>query len=166
MSLTLVLIRHAKSDWDDPLLDDHDRPLNTRGTHDAPRIGAWLAAQGHVPLAAHVSTARRAVETWDGVASAFPDVKVSYHRRLYHAPPSAMLHVLNDAAGATVAMVGHNPGIAEFAARLLISAPDHPRFADYPTCATLIARFDADDWSDVGFGMGTAVDFITPHDLP
>jgi phosphohistidine phosphatase len=166
MTLTLVLIRHAKSDWDDPLLDDHDRPLNARGLSDAPRIGAWLLAQGHVPGAAMVSTARRAVATWDALVSAFaPPPPISFHPRLYHASAGIMLDVLRTAEAPTIAMIGHNPGIGDFAARLLTTAPTHPCFDDYPTCATLVARFDAGAWADVQFRTGAATAFITPHDL-
>ncbi|MEE3099475.1 MAG: histidine phosphatase family protein, partial [Pseudomonadota bacterium] len=63
----LVLMRHAKSDWGDPGLGDHDRPLNDRGRRAAPRMGAWLAAQGAFPDAALLSSARRVQETWAGV---------------------------------------------------------------------------------------------------
>ncbi|RMA41292.1 SixA phosphatase family protein [Rhodophyticola porphyridii] len=165
MSLTLILIRHAKSDWDDPTLDDHDRPLNERGRRDAPRIGAWLRAKGHVPVAAMISTAVRAAETWARLG--FDTVQASYHHRLYHAPAPVMLGTLATARSdaPVVAMVGHNPGIAECAERLLAHSPDHARFSDYPTCATLVARFDAANWSDIHWGTGTVLDFATPHDL-
>jgi phosphohistidine phosphatase len=72
MTRTLILIRHAKSDWEHPALDDHDRPLNARGQRSAPRIGAWLAAQGLAPDAVLCSTARRTRETWQGIATRLP----------------------------------------------------------------------------------------------
>ena len=76
-----------------------------------------------------------------------------------------MMDVLQGAGSApTVLMLGHNPGIAEFADRLLRQPPGHPQFFHYPTCATLVAEFSGQDWAEVGFGTGTALDFAIPHD--
>ena len=84
---------------------------------------------------------------------------------LYLAEPEVMLDVLQGASGQVVAMLGHNPGIGQMAGRLLAEAPDHPDFDRYPTLATLIADFDIDDWADVSWGSGRAVDFIVPRAL-
>lgn len=62
-------------------------------------------------------------------------------------------------------MVGHNPGIADFAEQLLNQPPDHPRFWDYPTGATLVAQFDITDWRALTWGSGRAVDFVLPREL-
>ncbi len=167
MTRTLILIRHAKSAWDDPLLADHDRPLNDRGWQAAARVGAWLARQGLVPEAALVSSALRAQQTWARLAERLPSPPLPETvPRLYHAGPDVMLAALQGARGGCVAMVGHNPGIAWFARQLLSRPPGHPRFADYPTGATLVARFDVPDWSAVSFGTGAAVDFVVPRALP
>jgi len=77
-----------------------------------------------------------------------------------------MLAVLRHATGHQVLMLGHNPGIAEFAALLVAAPPDHERFDDYPTGATLVVSFDIADWSALHPGTGTVVQFLTPHDLP
>ncbi|TBX28558.1 SixA phosphatase family protein [Nioella sediminis] len=167
MTLTLILTRHAKSDWDNPLLDDHDRPLNTRGQRDAPRIGAWLRDNGYVPDKVTVSSARRAQETWEGIAPALGGKpKVNTAEKLYHASPETLLGYTRGSYAMTHMIIGHNPGMAEFAERLLFSKPDHPRFADFPTCATLVVDCDESDWRDVQWGMGRVLDFVTPHDLP
>ncbi|HDR28159.1 SixA phosphatase family protein [Rhodovulum sp.] len=166
MTLRLILVRHAKSSWDDPGQDDHDRPLNARGRAAAPRIAEWLAARGHVPAEVVASTARRTVETWELMAPALGECTVM--RRdpaLYHAHARRMLEVLRHCAASPVLMLGHNPGIGEFAGRLLRKAPESQRFKTYPTCATLVAEFDAGDWSDVAFGTGRVVDFVTPRDI-
>lgn len=165
MTLTLILTRHAKSSWDDPAQDDHDRPLNKRGRKAALGMGRWIAGQA-TPGQALVSTARRAVETWEGIAPAFSSAPpVSFLPGLYHAAPGAMLDILNDATARTVLMIGHNPGIGEFAERILAAPPDHPDFARYPTCATLIARFEGSGWAEVGFGQGHAHRFMTARAL-
>ncbi len=166
MTLTLILTRHAKSDWDDPRLSDHQRPLNKRGRAAAPVIGRWIAGHAPAPDCALISTARRTRETWDGIAAALPPVgDVRFLDALYHAGPEVMLKALQGATGACALMIGHNPGIAEFAARLLAAPPAHPDFTRYPTAATLVATFDAPNWAAVKFGTGTAAAFATPRTL-
>lgn len=165
MILTLILTRHAKSDWDDPRLDDHDRRLNPRGRDSAAAIGAWLKDRGHLPEQVQVSTAARAVETWTGMAPHLGTPEVSFHRRLYHPAPETMLAHLSRATAGTVLMLAHNPGIGALAASLIRRSPDHPRFADYPTAATLVVRFDAPGWVDIARGTGDVLDFTVPRDL-
>ena len=166
MTLRLILIRHAKSAWDDPLQDDHDRVLNKRGQRAAVTMARWLVERGHVPAEVVSSTARRTLETWERMAPAFPEHTVM--RRdpgLYHASAERMLAALHDCAASPLMMLGHNPGIAEFAAQLVVTPPAHPRFTSYPTCATLVADFEARDWDEVRFGTGRVVDFVVPRDL-
>lgn len=167
MALDLILARHAKSSWDDPLQDDHDRPLNARGRAAAPLIGAWLAAGGHVPRAAVASSARRTRETWALMAPALgPDAPaLAADRRLYLASPDTMLAVLHEAEASPLVMIGHNDGIAAFARWLLARPPAHARFAHFPTGATLVARFQAACWADVVPGSGQALGFVVPRDL-
>lgn len=162
MTRTLILMRHAKSDWGHAGLADHDRPLNARGTHDAPAMGHWLRIKGHVPDQVLCSTATRTRETLSGLGVGAP---ATFLPALYHADPDTMLDALQSARGQSVLMVGHNPGIAAFAADLLQDAPDHPRFDDYPTCATLVARFDIGDWADLRWKSGQPIDFAIPADL-
>jgi phosphohistidine phosphatase len=166
MSRTLILIRHAKSDWDDPLLDDFDRPLNPRGRRSAAAVGQWLAERGHIPDACLLSGARRTVETWEVLSSAFASPpRAREDRRLYHASREVIMDVLRGAEGTAVALVGHNPGFADFAAAIVGRAPAHPRFADYPTCATTVMRFGTGSWKEIGWGQADVADFTVPRDL-
>lgn len=162
MFLKLILMRHAKSDWGSPDLPDHTRPLNKRGAGDAPVMGDWLRRKGHLPDTVLCSTATRTRETLQGL-----DVTATeqFLPSLYHADPDTMLEALQNADGETVLMLGHNPGIAFFAASLLQSPPAHPRFDDYPTCATLVANFAIPRWSALRYRSGIAVDFVIPADL-
>lgn len=166
MTLRLILTRHAKSSWDNPGTLDHDRPLNARGRQAAPAIAKWLVAGDHVPTEVVSSTARRTLETWAAMSDQFPDgIILRRSPELYHAAPDTMLKVLHGCAGTTVMMLGHNPGIAGLASSLLARGVDHPRFARYPTCATLIVDFEVQDWSDVDPGTGRPVDFVVPREL-
>jgi phosphohistidine phosphatase len=162
----LILTRHAKSSWDDPLTPDHDRPLNDRGKAAAADLGQWLASRGYVPDEVLCSDALRTRKTWSGIAPALPGTPVlELKPALYHAGPDVMLAVLRHAKGDTVMMIGHNPGIAEFAGRLVAKAVPNPDFARYPTGATLVVDFLADDWPDVAFGQGAVVDFVIPREI-
>lgn len=162
MTKTLILMRHAKSSWDDPWLADHDRPLNKRGRKSAKAMGKWLRAGGYVPDQALVSTSLRTRETYDRLRMT---CAAEYVAELYHAEAAEMLEALRRASGQTVLMLGHNLGIADFANRLVRAAPDHPRFEDYPTCATLVARFDIADWRAADWGTAEPVGFAIPREV-
>lgn len=160
--LTLILMRHAKSDWSDPTLPDHDRPLNKRGKRSAQALGDWMRETGHLPGQALVSSATRTMETFDRLGLALTP---QADERLYHAEPEQMLALLQDATAQSVLMVGHNPGIADLAGRLIDNPPDHPRFIDYPTGATLVLNFDVESWDQVDWEMGQAMAFVIPREL-
>jgi phosphohistidine phosphatase len=158
----LILMRHAKSSWDHPGLSDHDRPLNARGKRSAKALGDWLRQRNFVPDQILSSSSTRTRETFARLGLTGD---VQWLDRLYHADPDDILRVLRHATGQTVLLLGHNPGIAEFAQDIVEEAPNHSRFDDYPTGATLVAEFDIDDWSLLEMGTGRALDFIVPRDL-
>ncbi|MDQ7071732.1 MAG: histidine phosphatase family protein [Rhodobacterales bacterium] len=162
MTKRLILMRHAKSAWDDPRLPDVERVLNARGQQSANAMGAWLKAQKYVPDQIMCSSAARTMETSDRLMF---DARIEPIDALYLAPEGLMEQVLMSAFGDCVLIIGHNPGITEFAASLVISPPEHTRFYDYPTCATLIVDFDIEDWAEIIDGTGKVVDFITPGEI-
>ncbi|GAB1477797.1 histidine phosphatase family protein [Paracoccaceae bacterium] len=162
----LILTRHAKSSWDDPLTPDHDRPLNERGKAAAADLGQWLASRGYVPDEVYCSDAQRTRKTWSGIAPALPGTSVlELKPALYHAGPDVMMAVLRHAKADTVMMIGHNPGIAEFAAKLVAQAPRNAEFQRYPTGATLVADFAIDSWEGLAWGQGVVDDFIVPKEI-
>lgn len=165
MSLRLILMRHAKSSWDDPLRDDHARPLNARGRRSAVALGKWLAEKGYLPDSVLCSDAVRTRETLDGLGlgAAMP---VHYLPALYHASTGVILRSLQEnAAGGCVLILTHNPGCADFADRIVTAPPRHDRFHDYPTGATLVVDLPASSWDEVAFHSGQVVAFITPREL-
>ena len=166
MSKRLILTRHAKSSWDDPTMADHDRPLNDRGKAASADLGEWLASRGYVPEEVLCSDALRTRKTWSGIAPALPGTPIlTLKPALYHAGSDVMLAVLRHASADTVMVIGHNPGIAEFAERLVAKPPLNPEFRRYPTGATLVASFEIDAWADLDYGMGAARDFIVPREI-
>lgn len=158
----LILTRHAKSAWDDPTLEDFDRPLNDRGRRAALALGDFMASRGYEPEEVICSPSKRTRETWDRVAGAPLEVRpvMRFEDKLFHASPSDMLAVLKTATAPTVMMIGHNPGIAEFAASLPARLPMDPDFRRYPTAATLVVDFQIDNWADVNPGEGSVMDFV------
>lgn len=164
--MRLILIRHAKSSWDDPFADDHARVLNARGHVSADAIGRWLLGNGYLPELILCSDSARTRETAERLVADWPQVpRLDVLSRLYHADPDTLLEVLQGAVTTPVAMIAHNPGIGAFATGMVARTPDHARFGDYPTCATAVIDFDVDRWSDIRPGMGRVVDFIVPRDL-
>lgn len=163
MSRTLILTRHAKSSWENPAVSDHDRPLNKRGRKSAPAVAHWLRNNGWLPDEVLSSSSARTRETWDRMA--LQARKARFLRTLYHASPENMRAELSEATEPTVLMLGHNPGIAEFASRIVCQPPHHSRFHDYPTCATTVIRFDCDDWAHVEWNSGVVLGFAIPREL-
>lgn len=166
MTCRLILIRHAKSSWDDFDSDDHARVLNDRGRASATAIGAWLAKNGYIPELVLCSDAARTTETLSLIRPAFPaPPKVKFRSGFYHASPDHMLDVLQRQIAGTVAIVAHNPGIGALACGLAATRPNDTDFARYPTAATTVLDFDVDNWAQVRAGQGTMVDFATPRSL-
>lgn len=159
--LTLILMRHAKSSWKDASLHDHDRPLNKRGQQSAKVMGDWLRQHDYLPGQVLSSTSRRTMQTFAGLDLPMP---VQFTKALYHAGPNEMLSVLHQAKAPDVLMLGHNPGIADFAEMLLSTPPSHPRFTDYPTCATTVIRWNSSDWTQIGWRDGQPIDFAIPRE--
>ncbi len=163
MTRTLILMRHAKSSWDDASLGDHDRPLNKRGQRSARALGLWLRDKPWQPDQALVSTSTRTRETFAGLGL---PLDAEFSRSLYHASPTDLQLMLEMAHGQTVLMIAHNPGICFFAREMVRTPPNHSRFSDYPTGATTVMRFDIDDWDDIEPGTGEVLDFVVPRELP
>ncbi len=166
----LTLIRHAKSSWDDPSLDDHDRPLNERGLRFAPMVGRFLArtylgANGTpalLPLPDHLvtSTAVRAMETAKIIAREVKAAAPVTDRRLYLADSKAMLRAVRefDNRWRHAMVFGHNPGISDFAARLL----KRHDIEEMPTCAVALMELPEDEWGDTDWDEARLIGYITP----
>lgn len=160
---TLLVLRHAKSSWDDPSLDDHERPLNGRGRKDAPRIGAMLKTSGLTPDLVISSDAVRARATAQAAADAAGYTgEVVRDRRLYLASPRDILAVLRDVRADdadTVMIVGHNPGLEELV--LHLTAKPEPM----PTAALAQIELPIEEWQDLTMSArGRVVDLWRPRD--
>jgi phosphohistidine phosphatase len=167
----LTVLRHAKSNWDDPSLDDFNRPLNERGWKAARRMGRELKHRHmHFDLVL-ASTAARVRETIDGVQEKFDfDASIKFEPRMYGASTEVLLSVvrgLPETAHAPL-LVGHNPGLE----RLLVELTrDDDRglrrrvAGKYPTGALAVVELPAHHWKDVEPGSGEIVELILPKEL-
>ncbi|HEY9259728.1 SixA phosphatase family protein [Chitinophaga sp.] len=145
---TLLLIRHAKSSWTDPDMDDFDRPLNKRGKQNAPEMAQYLIARGMVPELIISSPAKRARTTAKIMANEwkYPKQAILLEEELYLCYAATFLKVItkiDDDIGA-VAIFAHNPGITDFANYLT----EEIRIDNVPTAGVFAIQADTDNWKD------------------
>jgi phosphohistidine phosphatase len=144
---TLLILRHAKSSWNDSTLDDHERPLNKRGLKDGPRIGKLVREHGLTPDVIISSDAVRARLTAEAVADAAGYAgDIRFDGTLYAASPAdilAVLRTVTSTTARTVMVIGHNPGLEELVARLTGEQPD------LPTAALAQIVLPIDRWRDL-----------------
>ena len=143
---TVLVLRHAKSSWNQTGLSDHDRPLNSRGQKAAPRIGQLIYEEDLIPDVILSSTARRASDTADLVAEASGFAgEVAYLEDFYHAWPSdyvdALRNLSDDIESAMI--VGHNPGMELLLEEL---TGESERF---PTAALAVIHLPIAYWSQL-----------------
>lgn len=143
----LLLLRHAKSSWDNDRLSDHERPLNERGVKDAPKMGKVLKREGLTPDVIVSSSAARAAATAELVALATDfEGSLSYTDRLYLAPPSVYLALARELSDSITCalLVGHNPGIEDLV-RVLAGHDER-----MPTAALAHFELPIESWSELG----------------
>jgi phosphohistidine phosphatase len=158
---TLIVVRHAKSSWDDPKVSDLNRPLNDRGKRDAPRMARALKEKDLAIDAVLSSPAVRALETchifMDILGIAKGDVQLV--KELYHASEEMILNVVNRINNnSRVAMIfGHNPGLTEFVNDLL-----EEEIENIPTTGVVVCDLKIEEWSEAKWACGTMNFFEWP----
>ena len=157
MRRDLLLVRHAKSAWDDPSLADHDRPLAPRGEKALRGLREHLSRAEHPPDVVLCSSARRTVDTLDGIRAALPkQASIDVTDELYLANTNTLLtrlHGLNGKVRCAM-LIGHNPGIEDLALLLVGSGDAGLRAqlaAKLPTGALVALSFDG-RWTHLGAG--------------
>ena len=168
---TLYLLRHAKSHWGDPGLDDHDRPLDPRGERAVAVMGVHFAQQGYQPSLVLCSSARRTRETLDSLLPHLPvHPELLIEQRIYLASGGQLLARVQeiDDGQSQLLLIGHNPGIANLARTLAGSgarAPLRHLAARFPTAALAVCEFDLERWRDLAPESGRLLAYTTPKDL-
>jgi len=175
-ALKLFLLRHAKSDWANEALDDHERPLNARGMEAAPRMGAYMASKGYIPNLILCSSAQRTRATLDLIVPFLkpaPEVKIL--RALYLAERETLMDQIRSAPASARALmlIGHNPGMGDLALSLSGVPQDEKeaarkeRLADkYATGALAVLAFDISQWRSIKPSIARLKDYTKPKDLP
>ena len=163
----ILLMRHAKSSWDDPSLPDHDRPLNGRGRRSAAAIGAYLREHDLVPELILCSSATRATETLAGIALDVDDVRI--RDDLYGADVDALLAAIRGTTldVGSIAVIAHDPGMHDLGRRLAADTTGEDADAlraKFPTGAVAVFEHDG-AWSDVGAASVRLTAFVHPRDL-
>jgi phosphohistidine phosphatase len=144
----LVIIRHAKSSWDEPFLSDHERPLAERGLKDAPKMAKRLIKENIFPDAILSSDAERAKTTAIIIAKEmdFPSKKIAFTKELYHASVSQILSEIKktDESVTTLFLFGHNPGLNDLIWKL------GGEIDNLPTSGQFGFQFDVKSWGEIG----------------
>ncbi len=159
---TLILVRHAKSSWNDSNLDDIQRPLNKRGLRDAPFMGKLLKETGIRVDRFISSPANRALTTARNFAAAFglhEKDDITIKDLIYHESSRSIMSFIStlDDDWDTVAMFGHNPDFTSLA-----SLFTNEYFSNVPTCGIVCIDFNVDTWEDTGEALGTLRFFKFP----
>jgi phosphohistidine phosphatase len=158
----LLVLRHAKSSWDDPALDDHERPLNERGERDARQMAQLARGEGQCPELIISSDAVRARLTAAPMGEATGG-RVLVDPRLYHASVPEILAAVRSVIEptiATVMIVGHNPGLEELV--MMLTGEPEP----FPTAALARIALPIERWSDLDTTTrGTLIASWRPKDL-
>jgi phosphohistidine phosphatase len=167
----LMLLRHAKSDWGTPGLRDHERRLNARGREAAPKMGAYMVRHALVPDLIIASTAKRVAETLDLLRPAFDSPpKVLQEPRVYEAGARPLLGLVKETprSAHSLLLIGHNPGLSEFASMLIASGEVEARqrlIEKFPTAALAVIDFAFDDWEKLHPHSGRLDRFVVPRAL-
>jgi len=167
---TLLLMRHAKSSWDDLFCPDFERPLSKRGHAAAARMGEWLVENNLSPDAILLSAATRVQQTWGHVQASFSSPPTGMPlKNLYMTNPDYLLaHIRNSKKSVqTLLVINHDPTLSTLTAELS-SEPLSPNCAralqKFPSGA--IARFDTDGkWTTLSQSTVQFTDFVKPKDL-
>lgn len=172
----LILLRHAKSSWDDSNLPDAARPLSKRGERSAPQIGQLMAREGYFPDRVLCSTAKRATQTMKCIVPAFNrEIEPVVLDELYMATPREILTTIVEHGGhaGCILVIGHNPGLGDLAAWMLNdgSSKAVAKLKEkFPTAAFAVIDLPIDDWRDlddtaIDNWSGRLIRFATPRDL-
>jgi phosphohistidine phosphatase len=162
----LFLLRHAKSSWDDPRLDDHDRPLAPRGLRASAVMAEHLRQERIAPTLVLCSPARRTRETLERVMP-LDRAEVRIEDELYRASSQDLLQRLREVPDEvdSVMLIGHQPAIQQLALQLAAEGSELERLkAKFPTAALATLDFPG-EWSGLGRGSAELVDYVKPKQL-
>jgi phosphohistidine phosphatase len=152
----LLLIRHAKSSWEDENIDDLERPLSDRGKREAKSLGKLLAKNGIKPQLIISSPARRAKKTANKIVKQlnYPEIKIKINSLIYSGSLSSLLTLVNslDKEIDQVFIIGHDPSIMELGNYL-----SNANIKKLSTSGFMLINFSEISWKDITKGRGRLV---------
>jgi phosphohistidine phosphatase len=153
---TVYLIRHAKSDWNNPELTDYERPLNKRGLTDLPIMAEKLLGLNFNPQLIVSSPAQRAMNTAELISK---EKSILFDSSIYEASLEDLIHLINllPEKHNEIAIVGHNPSMTYLSNYLTGNT-----ISNMPTCSVIKIEMEIDDWNQIVEGIGTQIYFIFP----
>ena len=159
-----MLVRHAKSSWDDTSLADFDRPLNKRGLKNAPEMGKRLAKTKYTPELIVSSPALRAISTAKIIAEKidYPEKRIKQEPAIYEASLNSLISLIAsfDDEFTSIMMVGHNPGFTYLCNFLSDADIDN-----LPTCSMAHIQLDIGVWANVKKQSGVLAEYDYPKKL-
>ena len=167
----LLLFRHAKAERAEPGAKDQARPLTERGRADAKLIGAYLARHAFVPDRVLVSTSARTRETWSQAVTALESSPAAlFDERIYQAGVQTLTQLIKEtpADAQRLMVIGHNPGLHEFAMLAVASGDIDARERlreKLPTSGLVIIDFAFDDWAKLHAHSGRLERFVSPKSI-
>lgn len=151
----LILVRHAKSSWNNAQLSDFDRPLNDRGNEDKRTMGTRLKARNEGVELILSSSSKRTTQTSIALAKAinYPTEAIQFQEEIYHASVATMMQHINAVSNTidTLMLVGHNPGISLLCDYLCGS------YLDFPTLGMAKITFETNNWEEVFGDTGSLI---------
>ena len=169
---TLIFLRHAKSSWALPGINDFDRPLNERGNKAAPQMANWLASEGIKLDVIVCSSAKRTRETLAHMQPRLSqEVATILEPNLYLASSATLFECAAklDDGYETAMLLAHNPGLHDAALSSLTTASRRESGemrSRFPTCACAIISLPIDRWSEITTDIGELNAYMTPKGLP
>jgi phosphohistidine phosphatase len=170
---TLLLLRHAKSSWDNPVARDFDRPLNDRGRKAARRMGAYMKKEGLTPDFILCSPSVRTSQTLDLLLQNFSrPPEAEFPEGLYHGGPEGLMAAIKSAPKEAnrLLVIAHNPGMQALAMQLSAfegsNRKGQRRIEEkYPTAALSSYTLDIDAWTEASPEIAKLEWFVTPKEL-
>lgn len=166
----LTILRHAKSSWADPGMDDFSRPLNERGRSDARRLGEEFKRRGFAFGLVLASPALRVRQTLEGVAEGLGELPITFDEAIYLATEGTLFDLIQSTPAeiGSLLVVGHNPGLERLVVDLSLDDERGLRArasAGLPTGAAALLELPIEDWHDARRASALFADLILPREL-
>jgi len=158
----IYVLRHSKSSWKDQSLSDFQRPLNSRGKADGPKMSSYLRSRIDNIDFLHCSSSVRTYETSKYFIERIKFIDIKYDDSLYHSSSSEIINKIKyyDKQYNSAMIIAHNPGLTN-----LINEISDIMLDNLPTTGFVEINFDCTKWSDISLDNSTVVDIKFPKQL-